>query len=230
MTDGPSPTTPAEPRRPTPDASWRERAEVLAQRFGSNVSPAHLFVAGVAVVVAIGAGSYLLRASSPGPPVEMTLPLASSSVGPAAEAPPTTASRLVVQAAGAVAKPGVYTVAGDARVNDLIAAAGGLAPDADPDQVELAAALTDGERVYVPRGRRVAAATTPSVLGKIRAPTGRSTSIARVRPISNRSRASGRRWPRQSSITDNSIRSDRSTISPRCVGSARRRWSSCDRW
>jgi competence protein ComEA len=50
-----------------------------------------------------------------------------------------------------VAKPGVYTMDGAARVNDLIAAAGGLASDADPDQVELAAPLTDGERVYVPR-------------------------------------------------------------------------------
>jgi competence protein ComEA len=45
----------------------------------------------------------------------------------------------------------VYTLASTARVTDLITAAGGLAPDADPDQVELAATLTDGERVYVPK-------------------------------------------------------------------------------
>jgi competence protein ComEA len=45
----------------------------------------------------------------------------------------------------------VYRVPAGARVDDLVAAAGGLAPDADPDRVNLAAALQDGERVFVPR-------------------------------------------------------------------------------
>jgi competence protein ComEA len=36
-------------------------------------------------------------------------------------------------------------------VNDLVLAAGGLAADADPDRVNLAALLTDGEKVYIPR-------------------------------------------------------------------------------
>jgi competence protein ComEA len=114
-----------------------------------ELSPARVALAVVAIAIAVVAALYFARPSSPRQPVEATLPRASSSAGEAP--PPTTASQLVVQAAGAVAKPGVYTVPGSARVNDLITAAGGLAPEADPDQVELAAPLSDGERVYVPR-------------------------------------------------------------------------------
>jgi competence protein ComEA len=123
----------------------------MVQRLGVDVTPARIGIAVVAAVVAIGAGVFFLRLGTTGPPVEETLPRASSSASAARDSPPTTASDLVVQAAGAVTKPGVYTMSATARVNDLIAAAGGLAPDADADHVELAATLTDGERVYVPR-------------------------------------------------------------------------------
>jgi competence protein ComEA len=145
----PSLPTPDEPRRPPPDASWRERLEALGRRVGVDLSPLRLALAAVAIAIAVAVALYIARPTSPRQPVEATLPRASSPSNSAA--PPTTASQLVVQAAGAVAKPGVYTVPGTARVNDLVAAAGGFASDADPDQVELAAPLTDGERVYVPR-------------------------------------------------------------------------------
>lgn len=56
-----------------------------------------------------------------------------------------------VHAAGAVSRPGVYRVRAGGRVADLLDAAGGPAPDADLDRVNLAAKVTDGERVYVPR-------------------------------------------------------------------------------
>jgi competence protein ComEA len=58
---------------------------------------------------------------------------------------------VVVHAAGAVAVPGVYELPSGSRVDDLVRAAGGLAPDADGDRVNLALLLVDGERVYVPR-------------------------------------------------------------------------------
>jgi competence protein ComEA len=53
--------------------------------------------------------------------------------------------------AGAVARPGLYPIAADTRVSSLIESAGGLASDADPDRINLAAPVRDGERVYVPR-------------------------------------------------------------------------------
>jgi len=66
-----------------------------------------------------------------------------------------------VHAAGAVARPGVYRVVAGGRVADVLDAAGGPAHDADLDQVNLAAKVTDGERVYVPhRGQAVPAVAT----------------------------------------------------------------------
>ncbi len=52
---------------------------------------------------------------------------------------------------GAVAQPGVYALGADARINDLIQAAGGFLPDADLARVHLAVHVTDGQQVYVPR-------------------------------------------------------------------------------
>jgi competence protein ComEA len=126
---------------------------MFGHRVGLDVTPWRAVLAGLAVVVAIVSVLFLLRPSSPTTPVEATLPRASPSPAssPPVDSPTTAPAEIVVQAAGAVAKPGVYRIAGTARVNDLVAMAGGFAPDADPDQVELAAPLTDGERVYVPR-------------------------------------------------------------------------------
>lgn len=59
-------------------------------------------------------------------------------------------SQVVVHVAGAVREPGVVVLAPGARVDDAIDAAGGLLEDADPDQLNLARALTDGEQVRVP--------------------------------------------------------------------------------
>ena len=63
---------------------------------------------------------------------------------------PTTPT-VVVHAAGAVLAPGVYRLSDPARVTDVVAAAGGLTGDADPDVLNLAARVGDGERIFVPR-------------------------------------------------------------------------------
>lgn len=64
---------------------------------------------------------------------------------------PSRPGQVVVHVAGAVASPGVVTLDEGARVADAIDAAGGLAQEADPDQLNLARPLTDGEQVRVPR-------------------------------------------------------------------------------
>ena len=57
---------------------------------------------------------------------------------------------IVVHAAGAVARPGVYRLGGGARVVDLLEAAGGAAAGADLSRINLAAPLPDGARVHFP--------------------------------------------------------------------------------
>lgn len=58
---------------------------------------------------------------------------------------------IVVQVSGSVATPGVYELPLRARMQDAIAAAGGFAEDASADALNLAAALEDGQKIYVPK-------------------------------------------------------------------------------
>ncbi|HEM3696111.1 TPA: helix-hairpin-helix domain-containing protein [Streptococcus suis] len=58
-------------------------------------------------------------------------------------------SQLVVDVKGAVAKPGLYTLAAGARVNDAVKAAGGLTSQADAKSINLAQKLSDEAVVYV---------------------------------------------------------------------------------
>jgi len=68
---------------------------------------------------------------------------------------PTTTSTLAalifVQVAGAVHRPGVYQVAADARVFQVLQQAGGITTDADQEALPLAAQAFDGCRIEVPR-------------------------------------------------------------------------------
>jgi competence protein ComEA len=62
---------------------------------------------------------------------------------------------VVVQVAGAVARPGVYSLPADSRVADAIQAAGGYSTEVDPRAAEttlnLAAKLQDAQLIAVPR-------------------------------------------------------------------------------
>ena len=73
--------------------------------------------------------------------------------------------RVTVHVAGAVAKPGVYDLAGGARVIDAVEAAGGGTPDADLNRLNLAAKVADGQRVLVQRVGEVAPAGSASAGG-----------------------------------------------------------------
>jgi competence protein ComEA len=56
---------------------------------------------------------------------------------------------IVVYVSGAVRAPDVYALPGDARVKDLVVAAGGLADDADLAGINLADRLSDGQHVHI---------------------------------------------------------------------------------
>ena len=59
------------------------------------------------------------------------------------------APEIVVDVAGAVNNPGVYTLTSRARVIDAIKAAGDSAPGADLGTINLARVLADGEQIFV---------------------------------------------------------------------------------
>jgi competence protein ComEA len=58
---------------------------------------------------------------------------------------------VVVDVTGAVRDPGVYRMPDGSRVNDAVARAGGAAPGAELEAINLAARLADGQQVVVPK-------------------------------------------------------------------------------
>jgi len=63
--------------------------------------------------------------------------------------PTPTQADLTVYVEGAVTHPGLYTLPPSGRVADAIQAAGGLTSQADADSVNLAARLSDGQKIQI---------------------------------------------------------------------------------
>jgi competence protein ComEA len=80
------------------------------------------------------------------------------------------APRLVVHVVGAVRRPGLYRLANGARIADALRRAGGATRRADLSLVNLAAPVSDGTQVVVPR--RVAAVAAGGEAGSAAAPGG----------------------------------------------------------
>lgn len=105
-----------------------------------------LITAGIALIGALLLFWFLMRSEAPvaeatPKPVDQTQ---------AAESETAKSSKtIVVDIKGAVNKPGVYQVAKDARVQDLIHLAGGVNQTADMKQINLAAKLKDEESIYI---------------------------------------------------------------------------------
>jgi competence protein ComEA len=137
--------------RPEPRRGAGERMHEWVQWFGAG----RLAASALAVIAVAVGGWWLVRV--PPPPTEATLPYAappsSGAVADATTAPSSTsaAASVFVHVAGAVAAPGVYELLPSARVIDAVTAAGGAVAEADTNQINLAAPVADGQRVYVPK-------------------------------------------------------------------------------
>ncbi len=73
---------------------------------------------------------------------------------------PTDLIQIFVEIKGEVNQPGVYQLAQNARVMDLIEAAGGLTEKADTRQLSMVAYLNDGEIIVIPRESETITTTT----------------------------------------------------------------------
>lgn len=64
--------------------------------------------------------------------------------------PPPTSVPIVVDVDGAVRRPGIYSLPVNSRVRDCVQVAGGFSEDANPDLINGAARVSDGDHVHVP--------------------------------------------------------------------------------
>jgi competence protein ComEA len=132
-----------------------------------------LHVAALLAVLAVAAGAWFWWQAGAGAPEILPLSGVSSGGNPgtpeggaggAAERRPESSSDssrtqgdsvsgglVVVHVAGAVGRPGIIRLQQGSRVDDAIAAAGGPAPDADLNRLNLALVIEDGQKIHVPR-------------------------------------------------------------------------------
>jgi competence protein ComEA len=110
-----------------------------------ELSRSQLLVYAVIAIAVIVIGARWIRSSGGGAGGGAELSFAADS---AHEAESTRDA--VVHVAGAVARPGVYRLPAGSRVTDAVRRAGGFAPGANRDAINLAARLSDGQQVVVP--------------------------------------------------------------------------------
>jgi competence protein ComEA len=123
-------------------------------------------LAGLALLgaVLVLAGRHLLSAGASEPP--RAAPIVSEDPRPAET------TKLIVHVVGAVRRPGLYHLREGARIADALARAGGATRKADLTVVNLAAPLSDGVQVVVPRRLATGAGAAPSAGSSAAAPPG----------------------------------------------------------
>lgn len=111
--------------------------------------PEKLVLAVIALAMAIGTAAWLVKALRPAEAegFEAMEPAAGTGAEPEKAAD---AGGVVVHVTGAVARPGVYRLASGSRVHDAVQQAGGALPNGFSGALNLAAVLSDGERIDVP--------------------------------------------------------------------------------
>lgn len=138
-------------------ARWRlvDGVDRLRRRV-RTANPIAVVVAGFTLLVVALVVAVLFVRSRPVSTRADVVPVTVPSAAPST----TVQAGIVVHAGGAVRQPGVHRLPQGSRIVDLLERAGGPDPALDLDRVNLAAQLTDGQRVWFPRTGE----TAPSVI------------------------------------------------------------------
>jgi competence protein ComEA len=127
-----------------------------------ELSRSQLLVYATIAVAVIVIGARWIRSSGSGPSGGAELSFAADS---AHEGEGT--RDVVVHVAGAVERPGVYRLPAGSRVTDAVRRAGGFGRGASRDAINLAARLSDGQQVVVPRPGTATASSAAGPTGPI---------------------------------------------------------------
>jgi competence protein ComEA len=143
-------------------------------------------LAGLVIVIVatlLGAGLWYMR-SLPRPvdiaaPADAASPIVSQITGATGSLPPSPVS-IIVDVAGWVRSPGVYEFASGDRVIDAVNRAGGPRNGADLTVLNLAAPLTDGTQIVIPKP----GATAPGGTGTSETGTSSGTALININTAS----------------------------------------------
>lgn len=113
-------------------------------------TPAEVAALAVLATASVAAVGLLWILARPLPAPSALSPVIAASASPGSGPLAVTDAEVIVHVAGAVARPGVYTMPGGSRVGDAVNEAGGPLRKAVLDGLNLARPLTDGEQVVVP--------------------------------------------------------------------------------
>jgi competence protein ComEA len=116
------------------------------------------------ILVLLGVGAaVLITALTPHGSSALVVPSAAPSGG----ADAAHGAVIYVHILGEIVHPGLYALHDGDRGVDIVAAAGGFTPDADPAALNLARFLSDGEQIVVPAVGDAPAASGPTAGGKV---------------------------------------------------------------
>lgn len=114
--------------------------------------PIGVFLVGA---VLVGGGVLVLVNARPRPPEIQKIESSKLDEATVSATPSRAQEKIKVDIAGAVLNPGVYELGENARVEDALAAAGGLSDEADQvwvaKNLNLATKLSDGDKLYIPK-------------------------------------------------------------------------------
>lgn len=116
-------------------------------------------------LIVLGLAALIVGGSFWGNWQKAAAPARLSTVTPAVQPAAPMAGAPLVRVSGAVKNPGEYRVGPDSKTLDVINAAGGLAPGADANRIDLAQTVKDGMQIYVPQ--RIPAGAGTAVAGKV---------------------------------------------------------------
>jgi competence protein ComEA len=142
-------------------APWRVLDDADGGSEGGDVSEAvpgrwltPRLIAGLAAAAALAIAAFLVAATGPSGSVEVDGGSAFPEIGSSASSGTGATEAIVVDIQGAVMRPGIQRLPAGSRVGDAIAAAGGYGPRVDAaraaDELNLAAVVSDGDRIVVP--------------------------------------------------------------------------------
>ncbi|MFQ6102478.1 MAG: helix-hairpin-helix domain-containing protein [Anaerolineae bacterium] len=115
-------------------------------REGTTRYRGYIIVCSALSLIVGGAVGYFTPHPQPSAPIAVSTPLPTTT-----PLPTPTPAPIRVHVTGAVRNPDVYELPPSSIVQDAVEAAGGPAPDADLDHINLAVEVRDQQQVYVPR-------------------------------------------------------------------------------